>query len=120
MVENLRKFKWDQSSRDSFEEVAPEVEEVLVKKGDPFVEVSIRAVLPDSCFHLHDVFISTEGNRTRITPRYRWKAPDGNTRCRRSRRDFIEKIADLDPHAESTRALEVLGFDGWHEAQYKP
>lgn len=101
-----------------FEEVSPLIEEVVVKKGDPFVEVFIRAVGHLNCYDVREFQIEKTASATLIVPRLRRLNPSKG--CVLGLKEFYDKAADLDPANPATQHIQVLGYRGWVQESYKP
>jgi hypothetical protein len=99
-----------------FEELAPVVTDVVVKKGDPFVEVFITGyVNEDFCFEKKEYAVEGDANETRIIVRFRKSS--GGPACKGGRKFFSDKAADLDPNSPAAKIVKVLGYYGWQEAR---
>jgi len=102
----------------AFEEVSPLIEEVLVKQGEPFVEVFLRGLGHLNCYDVREFQVEKTERGTQIVPRLRRLNP--SKPCMLGLKEFYDKAADLDPANPSTQNIEVLGYRGWVKKSYKP
>jgi len=97
------------------EERSPEVLDIVVRMGDPFIEVYLKAAGPLECFDIREYSVKRQEDKTIIIPILRRSKP--LTPCEPTRKTFEDKVADLDPNLDSAYLLEVLGFRGWHKRE---
>lgn len=97
------------------EERSPKVLDVIVRMGDPFIEVYLSASGPLNCYDIREYIVERQQDKTKIIPILRRSAPQ--TPCEPILQSFEDKVADLDPNLESAYLLEVLGFRGWHKRE---
>jgi hypothetical protein len=99
----------------ALQEVSPKILDVIVRKGDPFIEVYIKALGQLSCYDEREYEVTRQYNKTIIVPRLKRSRP--GTPCELRLEEFEDKIADLDPNLESAYSLEVLGYTGWYRKE---
>ena len=97
----------------SLYEVSPVVLEVEVLKGDPFLEVFIKARGDTGCNDKREYHIQREVVETIIVPRLQRSRPESP--CKPNNEEFRDKVADLDPNSEASKLIKVLGYNGWIE-----
>ncbi len=97
------------------EERSPDIQDVIVRMGDPFIEVYLKASGGLNCFDIREYTVERLQDKTVIIPVLRRSKP--LTPCEPIRKNFEDKVADLDPNLDSAYLLEVLGFKGWHRRE---
>jgi len=97
------------------QEVSPQIQEIIVRKGDPFIEVYIKALGYLSCYDTREYAVTREDSKTIIVPRLKRSRP--GEKCEFILEEFEDKIADLDPNLDSAYSLEVLGYKGWYKKE---
>jgi hypothetical protein len=95
-----------------FTEISPQVEDVEVKVGDPFIEVFVKGTVTKDCFEHQEYHVEKMADHTRIIPRFRTSSPDQVCKNKKNE-SFRDKAADLDPHHPSSAEVRVLGYQGW-------
>lgn len=93
------------------EEISPLVNDVEIKKGDPFIEVFVSGTAHTDCYDVREYVVEKTDAKTLIVPRFR--RSNSEKACRVGLRDFRDKAADLDPANLASYQIEVLGFRGW-------
>ncbi len=95
-----------------FREIAPLLDRVVVKQGDPFIEVFIDGWVATDCYKNQEFLVEKLKDRTQIVARFRQVHIE--IPCDQKLKKISMKIADLDPKLEISRTVDVLGFKGWH------
>lgn len=95
-----------------FSEVCPQIDDVQVKLGDPFVEVFVMGTAAKECFDQQEYHVVIEADRTLIIPRFRNSNPEVPCKTK-GPSQFTDKAADLDPNHPATGNVSVLSFQGW-------
>jgi len=99
-----------------FLEIAPIVTKVIVKKGDPFIEVFLQGEIAEGdCFDKKEYLVETKKDYTQVLARFRKNNPDAE--CKAKASTFTDKVADLDPANPASQIVKVLGFYGWSMGQ---
>jgi hypothetical protein len=94
------------------QEVSPQILDIIVRKGDPFIEVYIKGQAFLKCYDIHEYDVERTPTKTIIIPRLKRSKP--SEPCEQVFADFEDKVADLDPNLDSAYSLEVLGYKGWY------
>jgi len=94
-----------------FEEVSPLIEDIELKRGDPFIEVFITGSGHIDCYDSREYVVEKLERKIRIIARLR-RLPTSK-RCKLGVKTFKDKAADLDPQSPASYEVEVLGFKGW-------
>lgn len=95
-----------------FLEVAPVISQVVIKKGDPFIEVFINGDVPEGdCYDKKEFIVEALKDETQVIARFRRLNPEQP--CRSKIKSFSEKVADLDPNNPASKVVQVLGYYGW-------
>lgn len=102
-----------QGPHSRLEEVSPLVEDIEIKKGDPYLEVFIGGLGHLDCYDVREFVVEKMSGETRIIPRLR--RSDSHKPCKLGLKRFKDKAADLDPHSPASEQIAVLGFSGWHK-----
>jgi hypothetical protein len=97
------------------QEVSPQILDVIVRRGDPFIEIYIRGQGFLKCYDIHEYDVERSATKTVIIPRLKRSRP--SEPCEQTLEDFEDKVADLDPNLESAYSLEVLGYKGWYKKE---
>ena len=100
------------------EEIAPIIENVEIKKGDPFIEVFITGTGHLDCYDSREYQVEVGTTSTRIIPRL--KRTNALRSCKKDLKSFRDKAADLDPYNPASQEVEVLGFRGIHRKRLTP
>jgi hypothetical protein len=98
------------------QEISPHIQEVVVRQGDPFIEVYLKAEAALNCYDVREYDVERHDSKTRIIPRLRRSKP--GEPCEQKMESFEDKMADLDPNLESAYSLEILGFMGWISKEF--
>ena len=94
------------------QEVSPQILDVIVRRGDPFIEIYIKGQAFLKCYDIHEYDVERTPTKTIIIPRLKRSKP--SEPCEQIVEDFEDKVADLDPNLDSAYSLEVLGYKGWY------
>jgi hypothetical protein len=97
------------------QEMSPHIIDIIVRRGDPFIEVYIKGMGYLRCYDRHEYDVERSDTKTIIIPRLRRSKP-GET-CEAALEEFEDKVADLDPNLDSAYSLEVLGYTGWYKRE---
>lgn len=104
-----------QGPHSRLEEVSPLVEDIEIKKGDPYLEVFIGGLGHLDCYDVREFSVEKVEGETRIVPRLR--RSDAHKPCKLGLKRFKDKAADLDPQNPASLKIAVLGFSGWHRRE---
>lgn len=96
-----------------FSEVSPLLQDVEIKKGEPFIEVFIEGWGHLDCFTVREFLVEKKAQSTQIIPRLR--RVDTASKCKLGLKMFRDKAADLDPNNPASYEIEVLGYKGWEK-----
>ncbi len=101
------------SLQNHFEEISPLIQDIEIKKGDPFIEVFIVGAGNLDCYDVREFAVEKMPNSTHIIPRLRRLNP--LKPCKIGLKTFRDKAADLDPANPSSYQIEVLSYKGWQK-----
>jgi len=97
------------------QEVSPQIIEIIVRRGDPFIEVYLKGQGFLKCYDIHEYDVERSETKTVIIPRLKRSNP--SEPCEQHLEEFEDKVADLDPNLDSAYSLEVLGYKGWYKKE---
>jgi len=97
------------------QEVSPQILDIIVRRGDPFIEIYIRGLAFLKCYDIHEYDVERRDTKTVIVPRLKRSKP--SEPCEQVLTEFEDKVADLDPNLDSAYSLEVLGYKGWYKKE---
>lgn len=95
------------------QEVSPQILDVIVRRGDPFIEIYIQGLAYRACYDIHEYDVERTATKTVIIPRLKRSKP--GEPCEQILEEFEDKVADLDPNLDSAYSLEILGYKGWYK-----
>ncbi|MEO5667736.1 MAG: hypothetical protein ABIR96_06750 [Bdellovibrionota bacterium] len=97
------------------QEVSPQILDIVVRRGDPFIEVYLKGMGYLKCYDVHEYDVERGDSKTVIIPRLKRSKP--SEPCEQTLGEFEDKVADLDPNLDSAYSLEVLGYKGWYKKE---